>query len=224
MPDFDIVSIIRTVSVAAIPVLFAITLHEVAHGWAARAYGDRTAEMLGRLSINPLRHVDPVGTIAVPILIFLLSAGSFLFGWAKPVPVSTSGLRNPKRDMVMVAAAGPAMNLVMASFWTLVLALSMRLGEGTLVADFLNAMAQIGIFFNVLLAVFNLLPLPPLDGGRVLRGLVPESIGRRLDAIEPFGLIIVVLLLTAGVIGPVMWPLISSLQGFMFRIASVLGG
>jgi Zn-dependent protease len=157
-------------------------------------------------------------------VIFLLSAGSFLFGWAKPVPVSTSGLRNPKRDMIVVAAAGPAMNLVMASFWTLVLAVSLRLGDGGMAGDFLQSMAQVGIFFNILLAVFNLLPLPPLDGGRVLRGLVPESIGRRLDAIEPFGLIIIVLLLTAGVIGPLMWPLITSLQGLLFRIASILGG
>ena len=222
MPDFDIETVVRAVLTGAIPVLFAITLHEVAHGWAARARGDRTAELLGRLSINPIRHIDPVGTIVMPILVF--STTGFLFGWAKPVPVSVSQLHDPKRDMVVVAVAGPAINLVMASFWALVMAFSLWLGEGTFGADFLFSMSRIGILINLILAVFNLLPLPPLDGGRVLRGLVPESIGRRLDAIEPFGLIIIVLLLISGVIGPLIWPVIIGLQGLLFRIASILGG
>lgn len=191
------------ISIAAIPILFAITVHEVAHGWMARQFGDRTAEMLGRLTLNPIKHIDPVGTVAVPLLMVWL--GGFLFGWAKPVPVSFRNLRNPKRDMVFVALAGPGANLLMAVGWAVLLKLFKGAAPvlGTSLVYFVQ-MAQIGIFFNLLLMIFNLLPIPPLDGGRVLRGLVPESIGRHLDALERYGLIIVVGLIVAGLLSPVI--------------------
>ena len=224
MPNLDFAGVVQGFAVGVIPVLFAITLHEVAHGWAARALGDRTAEMLGRLSLNPLRHIDPVGTVLVPILVYVLSGFSFLFGWAKPVPVNPRGLRRPKQDMVAVAAAGPAANLVMGVFWAvLVVVTESSAAAGNTVGVFLSKMGQIGVLFNAILAVFNLIPLPPLDGGRVLRGLVPESFGRRLDAIEPFGLIIIVLLLSLGLIWPVMGPMIRSLQLLMYTLAGAGG-
>jgi Zn-dependent protease len=202
----DLDAFMRTIAVAAIPVLFGITLHEVAHGWMARRHGDRTAEMLGRLSLNPIRHVDPVGTIAVPAIMLLL--GGFLFGWAKPVPVNTRNLRDPRRAMIAVAAAGPAANIAMAIGWALVVHLAGMLGSlSPQAGNFFAQMGSFGIVFNALLAVFNMLPIPPLDGGRVLRGLVPESLGQRLDAIEPWGLILVVGLLAVNALsflGPVV--------------------
>ena len=224
MLDFDIGNILRVISVALIPVLFGITVHEVAHGWMARQFGDRTAELLGRLTLNPLRHIDPVGTVVVPIMVFVLSGGSFLFGWAKPVPVNPRGLRNPKRDMVAVAAAGPAVNLLMGLGWAILYVLTTSFGGNGVIASFVLEMARIGVLFNALLAVFNLIPLPPLDGGRVLRGLVPEAIGQRLDAVEPFGLIIMVLLLSFGLIWPVVGPLIDVVQRLMYGIAGIFGG
>ncbi len=224
MPNLDIAAMVQAFAVGVIPVLFAITLHEVAHGWAARAFGDRTAEMLGRLSLNPIRHIDPVGTVVVPILVFVLSGFSFLFGWAKPVPVNPRGLKRPKQDMVAVAAAGPAANVIMGVFWAFIVVMaSGSAAAGNTVGVFLTEMGKIGVFFNAILAVFNLIPLPPLDGGRVLRGLVPESIGRRLDAIEPFGLIIIVLLLSLGLIWPLMGPMIRSLQLLMYTLAGAGG-
>ncbi|MGI9343122.1 MAG: site-2 protease family protein [Gammaproteobacteria bacterium] len=194
---------VQIISIAAIPILFAITVHEVAHGWMAKNYGDRTAEMLGRLTLNPIKHIDPVGTVLVPLLMVWI--GGFIFGWAKPVPVSPRNLRNPKRDMVPVALAGPGANLLMAIIWAALLKgfeFAQPMLGGT--AFFFIQMAKIGIFFNILLMIFNLLPIPPLDGGRVLRGLVPESIGHRLDALERYGLIIVVGLIVAGLLSPVI--------------------
>jgi Zn-dependent protease len=184
-------SILETISLAAIPVLFAITLHEVAHGWMARRFGDRTAESLGRLSLNPLKHVDPVGTVLVPGLLLLVGSG-FLFGWAKPVPVNTRNLRNPKRDMAWVAAAGPGANFVMAFGWAILGALAAQgwLGGGA-AGEWLVRMAWFGISFNVLLALFNLLPIPPLDGGRVLVSVLPTRASIALERVERYGFMIV---------------------------------
>jgi Zn-dependent protease len=182
-------SLLQILAVAAIPVLFAITIHEVAHGWVARRFGDRTAEMLGRLTLNPIKHIDPLGTVIVPALA-LMTTG-FLFGWAKPVPVSIRNLRNPRRDMMLVAAAGPGSNILMALFWAFFTKLITLSGLEGLTLQFFLTMGQIGVFINVILAVFNMLPIPPLDGGRVLSGLLPPRMSTRLDALEPYGLILV---------------------------------
>jgi Zn-dependent protease len=203
----DLFAFLYKISIWAIPVLFAITLHEVAHGWMARYFGDRTAEMLGRLSLNPLRHIDPIGTVLVPGL--LLAVGGPLFGWAKPVPVATSVLRNPRRAMVLVALAGPAANLFMALLWCAVLGAILRVHGNQTLDRWVTLMAQAGILTNVFLAVFNLLPIPPLDGGRVLTGLLPPRLGARLEKIEPVGLFIVLGLSAFGLLGwlfnPTLW-------------------
>jgi Zn-dependent protease len=195
----DLFAFLYKVSIWAIPLLFAITLHEVAHGWTARYFGDRTAEMLGRLSLNPLRHIDPIGTVLVPGL--LLAVGGPPFGWAKPVPVATSVLRNPRRAMVVVALAGPAANLFMAIMWCAVLGAILRVKGDQTLGRWIILMAQAGILSNVVLAVFNLLPIPPLDGGRVLTGLLPPRLGARLEKIEPVGLFIVLGLSVFGLFG-----------------------
>ena len=212
--------LIYGISVGAIPVLFAITLHEVAHGWAARSRGDRTAEMLGRLSLNPIKHIDPLGTIAVPLLMFTFSG--FLFGWAKPVPVAMRNLHNPKRDMIWVAFAGPLANIAMGIGWALLLKVVYMSGFYTQPAGaWLLKMSEIGITINALLAAFNLLPLPPLDGGRVLRGLVSDSLGFYLDRIEPFGLIIIVLLLATNVLWFFVAPLLVLVQNLIRLVAGL---
>jgi Zn-dependent protease len=210
-------SLLQILAVAAIPVLFAITLHEVAHGWVARQFGDRTAEMLGRLTVNPLKHIDPIGTVIVPA-IALMTTG-FLFGWAKPVPVAIRNLRNPRRDMMLVAAAGPSANILMAIFWAFFIKLVAMSGLDGMTAVFFLTMGQIGVFINVILAVFNMLPIPPLDGGRVLSGLLPPRASTRLDALEPYGLIIVLafIFFAWGYLRPV----ITSVSGFIMSIAGL---
>ena len=218
----DPAQLLLTISVVAIPGIFAITMHEVAHGWAAKKLGDPTAFMLGRLSLNPLKHVDPLGTVVVPLAMLWLSGGSAAFGWAKPVPVAFRNLRNRKRDMILVAAAGPGANLAMATGWTLLaMLLGFTLSHATRTADWAFLVCEFGIRFNILLMVFNLIPIPPLDGGRVLSGLLPPAGSDLLDRIEPFGFIIVLLLLIGPV--PVLWyfmePFIRFFTDFFFAAA-----
>jgi len=195
----DLFAFLYKVSIWAIPLLFAIALHEVAHGWMARYFGDRTAEMLGRLSLNPLRHIDPIGTVVVPGL--LLAFGGPMFGWAKPVPVATGALRNPRRAQVCVALAGPAANILMAMGWGGVFAAIAQVNGNETLDYWIAYMARAGMVVNVVLAVFNLLPIPPLDGGRVLAGLLPPRLSVRLEKIEPVGLFIVLGLSVFGLFG-----------------------
>ncbi len=217
MGNFSLEGFIYALAVGAIPVLFAITLHEVAHGWAANRLGDSTAKMLGRLSLNPIRHIDPIGTVAIPA--FLLIMGSpFLFGWAKPVPVNFRNLKHYRRDMILVAAAGPAANFVMATFWMLALGLIYVMAAGTPVGDGFVQMASVGVTINLLLMVFNLIPIPPLDGGRVLSGLAPPAISDLLDRIEPFGFMIVIALMISGILWSIINPVISGLTSLLQNI------
>jgi len=215
----SLIELVQTIAVWALPVLFAITLHEVAHGWAARALGDSTAAMMGRLTLNPLKHIDPVGTIIVP-LVFLLLPGSFLFGWAKPVPVSTRNLRRPRRDIALVAAAGPMANLAMAFGWGLLLKLALSQGAEAGVWLGIQLMATAGIVINLVLMALNLLPVPPLDGGKVMSSLLPPRLGSQFDRIEPYGLFIIVGLMVTGLLGPLLRPLMTAAQ---LLLATLLG-
>lgn len=196
----DIANLIQTVALYALPVLFAITIHEAAHGYAARHFGDNTAYLQGRMTLNPLKHIDPVGTILMPLILYVLTSGTFLFGYAKPVPVNFGALRNPKRDMVWVALAGPASNFAQAIFWALVLVVLAALNVEE---PFFVKMAQAGILVNLVMWAFNLFPLPPLDGGRILVGLLPWKQAQMVSRLEPWGFFIVMGLVIAGVVGAV---------------------
>jgi len=206
-------TLIQRIAVLILPVLFAITLHEAAHGWVASRLGDDTARRLGRVSINPLRHIDPLGTVIIPLAMYLLT--NFLFGWAKPVPVDFRRLKNPRRDMALVALAGPGANLLMLFLWGAVLRFSITLDSVQWFAEPLFYMGIAGMFINAILLVLNMLPILPLDGGRVLAALLPPELARRYAALEPWGLVIVVALLVSGVLGKVMWPLIEALQALV---------
>ncbi|MDX8397724.1 MAG: site-2 protease family protein [Mariprofundaceae bacterium] len=206
--DFDINGIMQGISIWALPVLFAVVLHEVAHGWVAHMLGDDTARVLGRLTLNPLKHIDPIGTIAIPILLLVMQS-PFLFGYAKPVPIDWRKLKNPKRDMIWVALAGPVTNLLLVLASAVVLMLAAQLPTSMLwFTQPLALMCQASIIINLVLCVFNLLPLPPLDGGRVAVGLLPNKLAYQLSRLEPYGFIIVIVLLLMGwlqaLIGPVV--------------------
>ncbi len=216
----DDLTLIQRIAVWALPVLFAITVHEVAHGWVANKLGDPTAMMLGRLTLNPLKHIDPIGTIAVPLVLLLL--GGFIFGWAKPVPVTWENLHKPKRDMALVAVAGPLSNLLMGIAWAFVMKLGFSLGESLpALAWPLIYMGGAGISINVILCLLNLLPIPPLDGGRVLSGILPGPLSWRLNQLEPYGLFILLGLLVTGLLNTILGPPMSIMQMALFRIAGL---
>ncbi len=203
----DIAHLIQTVALFALPVLFAITVHEAAHGYAALHFGDKTAYVLGRITLNPLKHIDPMGTILMPLLLYFATSGAFLFGYAKPVPVRFGNLRNPKRNMIWVALAGPAANFIQALIWgTLLYILK---GSGVSEPFFLQ-MAQGGVLVNIVMFAFNLFPLPPLDGGRILVGLLPHRQAELVSRIEPWGFFLVMGLVIAGVVSTLwMQPLMA---------------
>jgi Zn-dependent protease len=200
-------NLIQTVLIYALPVLFAITVHEAAHGYVARHFGDNTASMMGRVTLNPMKHIDPVGTILMPLMLYFATSGTFLFGYAKPVPVNFAQLRRPKRDMIWVALAGPVSNFLQAILWALLFTLLVAAG---LTERFFLEMAKAGVLVNLVMWAFNLFPLPPLDGGRVLVGLLPPRQAYALSRIEPWGFFIVLGLVLAGVVSS-YWlsPLIS---------------
>ena len=205
--------------ISAIPILLAITVHEASHGYAAKYFGDLTAERMGRISLNPFKHIDPVGTILLPAL--TLFFGGVLFGWAKPVPVNFSNLRNPKKDMLWVAAAGPASNLVMAILWSLLLGvIKYELSRGVYSPSFpfLLQMSFVGVTINVVLMVLNLLPMPPLDGGRIAVSLLPNNLAFKLAQVEKYGFAILIALMFTGVLNKIIGPFINFFQQAILQI------
>ncbi len=197
-------TLIQKITVSAIPIIFAITVHEAAHGYAAKYFGDLTAEKMGRITLNPIKHIDMIGTIILPALTLML--GGILFGWAKPVPVNFDNLNNPKKDMLWVAAAGPASNFIMAILWVLVLKYANSAPGDA--AFFLLEMSKVGIMINLVLMVLNLLPLPPLDGGRIAVSLLPMNIAVKFSQLERYGFIILIFLLFTGILGKIISPII----------------
>ena len=211
-------NIVQQVAVYALPVVFAITLHEAAHGYVAKHFGDTTAYMLGRVSMNPLRHIDPIGTVLIPLLTMFL--GGILFGWAKPVPVNFNYLRNPKKDMLWVALAGPGANLAMALGWAVVMKLA-NMMAGNPFSLPMALMGRAGLNINVVLMVLNLLPLLPLDGGRIAVSLLPNRLAYRYSMMEPYGMILLVILLFSGVLGAIIGPLIHMTKSLILLLFGI---
>lgn len=211
----DFAQIIQTVAIYALPVLFAITVHEAAHGYAARHFGDNTAWSQGRITLNPVKHIDPVGTILMPLILYFATSGSFLFGYAKPVPVNFGRLRNPKRDMVWVALAGPGSNFVQALLWGALLLVLHKLGVSE---RFFLGMCLAGISVNLVMFAFNLFPLPPLDGGRILVGLLPWKQAVAVSRIEPWGFFIVMALVISGIVGSLWLRPLMALGGSLIEL------
>ncbi|MGM0593326.1 MAG: site-2 protease family protein [Pseudomonadota bacterium] len=212
-------NMLQRVAVWVLPVLFAITVHETAHGWMALRFGDPTAKMLGRLTLNPIRHIDPIGTVLVPGVLLML--GGFFFGWAKPVPITSENFHRPRQDMAWVAAAGPFSNLLMALFWALTVRLGMALSDlSDALALFLIYAGVAGMFVNTILMLLNLLPLPPLDGSRVANALLPPKLAYRYGQLEPYGFPILLVLLITGLLGKILWPLVI---GMLLLLAGVAG-
>ena len=238
----DVNHFVQTVAIYALPVLFAITLHEAAHGYVARHFGDMTAYAQGRISLNPARHIDLLGTIVVPLAILLVSSGKFLFGWAKPVPVNYSALRQPKKHMLWVAAAGPASNLAMALAWAIVFRIGLSLNDngavlgqlaalrgngavveaiirsGSTASDFLVGIGAAGILVNLLLMLLNLVPILPLDGGRIVACLLPNRAAWQFSKLEPWGLPILLILLVSNVLGVVLGPLLVGSESIVRKV------
>jgi Zn-dependent protease len=218
MPELNLIS---TLFVFVIPVIFAVTFHEVAHGWVASQFGDQTAKSLGRLTLNPIKHIDPVGTIIVPAVMFY--ASGFIFGWAKPVPVNWRNLGHPRRDMALVAIAGPAANLLMLLFWAISAKILMLLGnELNNLTQLLLIMCSIGITINIVLMILNLFPLLPLDGGRVLTAMLPQNLAMSFSRLEPYGLIILVALLVSGILWKILLPVLSATESLIYQLIQAL--
>jgi Zn-dependent protease len=214
-------SLIQKITICIIPILTAVTIHEAAHAMVAHYFGDSTAKMLGRLSLNPMKHIDPLGTIIFPLTMAVLTQFHFIFGWAKPVPINQNQLKNPRRDMIFVALAGPMSNIIMAFLWALCWKLSLHWNVQTSkIALFLLFTAQAGIVFNIILAILNLIPLPPLDGSRVVSNLLSPKYAITYDKIEPFGYLILIVLLFTGVLNVIIAPFY---QGLLFVIQKIFG-
>lgn len=217
MPELDLIS---TLFVFVIPVIFAVTVHEVAHGWVASQFGDQTARSMGRLTLNPIKHIDPVGTIVVPAIMYF--ASGFIFGWAKPVPINWRNLGHPRRDMAIVAIAGPAANLLMLLFWAMSAKVIMLLGnDSNHLTQLLFIMSNIGIMINIVLMILNLFPILPLDGGRILTAMLPRNLAISFSRMEPYGLIILVVLLLSGVLWKILLPAISGIQSLIYQLIQI---
>ncbi len=213
-------SLPQTIAVSILPLLFAIVIHEVAHGWAAYKLGDPTAKMLGRLTLNPIKHIDPIGTILVPGMLLLL--GGFIFGWAKPVPVTWQNLKKPRRDMALVAFAGPAANFLMAIFWGLMVKLGMMLGNDmSWLGTPLTLMGIVGITFNLILMVLNLLPILPLDGGRIVESLLPRTLSSKFSRLEPYGFFILLALIISGYLSVILGGPIQLFEQLIFTLLNL---
>lgn len=209
-------SLIGKIIIAAVPIIFAITLHEVAHGWVANKLGDPTAKLSGRLTLNPVKHVDPIGTVVVPLIMIALTP--FAFGWAKPVPVNWHNLDNPRRDMALVAAAGPVANVIMLALWTLLLMILFKTGHSaSYTSILLIEMAKVGIIINIVLVALNLLPLPPLDGSRIVTSFLSPAAAQKYNSLERWGLLILVAMIFTGVLGKILAPMVS----FMLSLVNI---